>query len=53
MIATSTDGSGEETKIVWRKEFPIGEKKTAEIKNKEKYTQAFSVNVPEIQSKVT
>ncbi|WP_269851811.1 DUF5305 family protein [Methanosarcina horonobensis] len=53
VVATSKENSGESKKIIWEKEFPVKEIKYTGIENKDVLIHEFSLNVSEIQSKVT
>lgn len=53
IVATSKEGSGENQKIVWQKEFPVEYIEVYDIKDEEEITHEFSLNISEIQSMVT
>ena len=53
VVATSKENSGESQKIIWEKEFPVKEMGYVNIGNKDVLIHKFSLNVSEIQSKVT
>jgi len=53
IITTSKEGSGEDQKVVWQKEFPVEEMEFLGVKNKDVLTHEFSLDMPEIQSMVT
>jgi len=52
VVASGKDGSGEEQKIFWQKNFQVGDSKTAKIKSGDTITSNFTIDVPEIQSMV-
>jgi len=54
VVATSKEeGSEENSRIIWRKEFPVGDVDIVNIKGGEVFTHHFSIDVPELQSKIT
>ena len=52
IVATGKEGSGEEEKIFWQKEFPLKSEGFDYIENGDSLTHSFSLNVPEIQAMV-
>lgn len=49
IVASGKEGSGEEQKIFWQKNFQVGDSKTAKMRNGDALTSNFTLDVPKTQ----
>ncbi len=51
VVASGKEGSGEEQKVFWKKEFLVGEPKSVQLKSGDVLISNFTLDVPQIQAK--